>query len=116
MCDGRAYQVHHKSYDVDVMRGKVLSMLISCCNTCHKAIERDSCGSKVALQEANRRLDILLANKYRRTKKTQKELDREREIANMPKMPKLKRKLAPFLDPFIAKTPPISTRNDYIRH
>lgn len=41
MCHSKAEVVHHKTYAVDVLRGKTLVGLASLCNACHERIEWD---------------------------------------------------------------------------
>lgn len=40
-CGGRAGQVHHRTYTVDVMKGENDSQLVSVCDGCHAVIHRD---------------------------------------------------------------------------
>lgn len=67
VCGSPANQAHHKSYKKEVMLGQALNLIVSLCQFCHGAIERDICGKKVSLSEANRRLHMMLeAGKYKR--------------------------------------------------
>lgn len=52
-CTQSAACIHHKSYDLAVMRGDDLSMLVPLCAACHKAIEFDIFGNKRSLRKAN---------------------------------------------------------------
>jgi 5-methylcytosine-specific restriction endonuclease McrA len=55
-CGFRAWQVHHLSYDVDVLLGKRPGKLISVCDDCHRKAERNQDGSKTPHKAANIRL------------------------------------------------------------
>lgn len=49
-------EVHHRSYDLDVLEGKNSGMLISLCSRCHRLIEFNSDGSKrVCMQEKDKK-------------------------------------------------------------
>lgn len=52
-----AKQVHHRSYDVRVLLGKVLSMLTAVCDRCHREAELTPAGDKRFLQEANAHME-----------------------------------------------------------
>ncbi len=55
-CQGKATQVHHRSYEQKVMDGLDDGPLVSLCHDCHHWIEFDG-KRKVSLKEANARLD-----------------------------------------------------------
>jgi len=56
-------EVHHRSYDLDVLEGKNSEMLISLCPRCHKLIEFYSDGGKrVCLEEKDRKYSELKRN------------------------------------------------------
>lgn len=55
-CGERATQVHHRSYDIDTMRGARPGNLVALCRRCHEAAEFDR-GEKVELSAANGRVD-----------------------------------------------------------
>ena len=57
MCLGHADQVHHKSYDKDVLDGKRDDQLVAICQSCHRYIEFDNAGNKNGLKAANAKLN-----------------------------------------------------------
>ncbi len=59
-CDGKATEVHHRAYSVDVMLGEDDSQLVSICRGCHQFIGFNDFGKKRSAEEADR----LLEEKY----------------------------------------------------
>lgn len=57
-CGDTATQVHHRSYDLETMRGLNLKQLVAACRVCHQSIEFID-GEKTTLASANARLDRL---------------------------------------------------------
>lgn len=57
MCLKKANQVHHKSYDKDVLDGNRDDQLVSICRSCHKYIEFDKNGKKNGIKAANAKLE-----------------------------------------------------------
>lgn len=64
-CGGLAYQVHHRRYDLDVLKGLRIdeTALVAICRDCHEHIEMDEAGRKLPIHQANKRLKKL-RNKY----------------------------------------------------
>lgn len=59
-CGGKAWQVHHLMYDKPTMLGRGLGSLVSVCGHCHFSCEFDSLGSKLSMEEVNKRLLAML--------------------------------------------------------
>lgn len=55
-CGGRATQVHHRSYELNVLRGENDRQLMSVCGKCHRFAEFRCDGRKTRTSRANRRL------------------------------------------------------------
>lgn len=55
----RAIEVHHSSYDLDVLQGRDLRYLIPLCYSCHDCGEFSHTGRKTELYECNGRLSLL---------------------------------------------------------
>jgi hypothetical protein len=55
-CDRKANEVHHRSYDDDVMKGNDDSKLVSLCRSCHEYITYDENGIRRPLEEQDRLL------------------------------------------------------------
>jgi hypothetical protein len=55
-CGRKASQVHHLCYDKATMQGRRPSGLVSVCGRCHMTSEFDSIGTKLSIDEANKRL------------------------------------------------------------
>lgn len=53
-CGGRAREVHHRSYDRDVLEGRANHKLVSLCRGCHESIEVDENGRKRTHEEVER--------------------------------------------------------------
>jgi 5-methylcytosine-specific restriction endonuclease McrA len=60
LCSHKANQVHHRSYEPEVMSGECDNQLISLCKKCHRGIHRQE-GKRCSLKVANKQLDELLA-------------------------------------------------------
>lgn len=56
LCQKDATEAHHRSYDIDTMTGKDISLIISICNKCHHELEYSPDGNKNSLDEAERKL------------------------------------------------------------
>ncbi len=55
-CGRKARQVHHLRYDKPTMLGRCPGSLVSVCGTCHYSSEFDAIGTKLSIDEANKRL------------------------------------------------------------
>jgi len=55
-CGRKASQVHHLRYDKQTLQGRRPSNLVSVCGHCHFSSEFDSIGTKLSIDEANKRL------------------------------------------------------------
>lgn len=53
VCRGPAWQVHHKNYHEETLRGTCLDALVTICPTCHTQAEFDTEGTKNAPKFAN---------------------------------------------------------------
>jgi len=59
-CGNRAYQVHHRHYDLSVLNGQKLDGLVSLCDTCHRKIEFNENGEKdLCVESVNFKLEHL---------------------------------------------------------
>lgn len=67
-CGHHAFQVHHRSYDVEVLKGININPLVAICRDCHETIEVDNAGRKLSLEAANRRLDAIRSRNRRASK------------------------------------------------
>lgn len=56
-CGGKATAVHHRSYDVEVLRGNKDDQLVSVCEGCHTFIEFDDHGNERTNQDSERLLN-----------------------------------------------------------
>lgn len=59
-CGSKAWQVHHLRYDKPTMLGRCSGSLVSVCGQCHFSCEFDALGSKLSIEEVNKRLLSLL--------------------------------------------------------
>ena len=64
-CGGTAKQVHHRSYEVDVLAGHNTKPLIPICKECHKHIEFTD-GEKLTTVDADNKLKSTLRPKWER--------------------------------------------------
>lgn len=55
-CGRKAWQVHHLRYDKPTMLGRCPGSLVSVCGTCHYSSEFDAIGTKLSIDEVNKRL------------------------------------------------------------
>lgn len=55
LCGGKAAAVHHRSYDLNTMKGRKTKTLRTLCNSCHRGIEFEN-GAKVSMSVAEKRL------------------------------------------------------------
>lgn len=55
-CKKQANQIHHTSYDRDVLIGRDITKCLAICGECHENIEFDKNGTKLPLIAANRKL------------------------------------------------------------
>lgn len=58
-CRRTAHQVHHRSYDAEVLRGDNIRPLVAICRDCHHEIEHDHSGNKISLPAANDKLEAI---------------------------------------------------------
>ena len=58
-CNGKADQIHHRSYAPAVMEGHDIRPLVPVCAACHEAVEFLPGGAKSSPTEANEMLDII---------------------------------------------------------
>jgi hypothetical protein len=56
ICRGSATQLHHWSYEIEVMMGSIPEHLIPLCRNCHERIEFGANAEKLSLPNANRKL------------------------------------------------------------
>jgi hypothetical protein len=56
-CKGRAEEVHHRSYALDVMEGRADEFLISLCRGCHDVVEFEDAGNRRSWAEKERVLN-----------------------------------------------------------
>jgi hypothetical protein len=59
-CGAKAWQVHHLRYDKPTMMGRCSGNLVSVCGHCHFSCEFDAIGSKLSIDEVNKRLLAML--------------------------------------------------------
>lgn len=62
VCTARAFQVHHRTYNMKTLAGSSLKGLVSLCRKCHEHIEFTD-GVKNDISEANRKLKQLISQR-----------------------------------------------------
>ena len=62
-CKKGASQVHHREYNLEILKGENLIPLVPICRRCHPLIHLDGKGNKRTLAEANKELDKLSKDK-----------------------------------------------------
>jgi hypothetical protein len=70
-CGGRANQVHHRSYAIEVLKGNNDEQLAPICAGCHNVVHGDEFGNKYSMDE----WDAILFNKELRTEVSLDEVD-----------------------------------------
>lgn len=74
LCDEKANQVHHLSYDVDTLLGARTYFLVTMCRECHEWIEFDGIKKRTIIQANNLLMDLCRSSMIRSTREFAKNL------------------------------------------